>query len=98
MKAVRIRALSVRTVSLDCVGFTGWPHQVVQFDLGGRVLEFTGTAGHHDSAISILDAWTGLLPTGDTVYPGRLYVQDMAAFTDSLDRMPRLAESREAGT
>ena len=34
------------------------------------------------------------LLTGDTVYPGRLYVQDMPAFIDSLDRLVRLAESR----
>lgn len=75
-------------------GFTTWPDQVVQLDLGGRVLEITGSPGHHTSAISILDPWTEFLLTGDTVYPGRLYVEDMPAFTDSLDRLVRLAESR----
>ena len=77
-------------------GFRAWPDQVVQLDLGGRVLEITGTPGHHDSSISIFDPWTGFLLTGDTVYPGRLYVQDMSAFMDSLDRLTRLAESRGA--
>lgn len=76
-------------------GFAHWPDEVVQFDLGGRVLEITGTPGHDDSSISILDAWTGFLLTGDCVYPGRLYVQDMPGFTDSLERLIRLAESRE---
>jgi hydroxyacylglutathione hydrolase len=75
-------------------GFTQWPDQVVELDLGGRLLEIMGTPGHHDSSISILDSWTGFLLTGDCVYPGRLYVQDMPAFTDSLDRLTRLAESR----
>ena len=75
-------------------GFTSWPDQLVQLDLGGRVLEITGSPGHHTSSISILDPWTGFLLTGDTVYPGRLYVEDMPAFTDSLDRLIRLAESR----
>jgi Metallo-beta-lactamase superfamily len=28
-------------------GFSQWPGQVVSFDLGGRVLELTGTPGHH---------------------------------------------------
>ncbi len=79
---------------VDFYGFTRWPDQVVQVDLGGRVLEITGTPGHHECSISILDAWTGFLLTGETVYPGRLCVQDMAAFTASLDRMLRLAESR----
>ncbi len=76
-------------------GFTHWPDEVVQLDLGGRVLEITGTPGHDDSSISILDPWTGFLLTGDCVYRGRLYVQDMPAFTDSLDRLIRLAGSRE---
>jgi len=79
---------------MDFFGLTCWPDQVVQFDLGGRVLEVTGTPGHHDSSISILDAWTGFLLTGDSVYPGRLYVQDISAFTDSIGRLLRLAESR----
>ena len=75
-------------------GFTRWPVQVVQLDLGGRVLDVTGAPGHHESSIAILDPWTGFLLTGDTAYPGRLYVRDMPAFTDSLGRLLRLAESR----
>jgi hydroxyacylglutathione hydrolase len=76
-------------------GFARWPDQVVPFDLGGRVLEITGTPGHHDSSISILDRWSGFLLTGDCVYPGRLDVQDMPAFIDSLDRLLELAHSRD---
>lgn len=82
-----------RAVS-DFFGFTSWPDQVVRLDLGGRVLEITGTPGHHPASIAILDGWTGLLLTGDTVYPGRLYVDDMPAFADSLGRLVGLAESR----
>jgi len=79
----------------DFFGLTRWPEEVVQLDLGGRVLEITGIPGHDDSSIAILDPWSGFLLTGDTVYPGRLYVQDMPAFIDSLSRLVRLAESRE---
>jgi glyoxylase-like metal-dependent hydrolase (beta-lactamase superfamily II) len=78
----------------DFFGFTHWPDEVVRLDLGGRVCEITGIPGHEDSSIAVLDPWTGFLLTGDTVYPGRLYVEDMPAFTDSLDRLVRLAESR----
>ena len=85
-----------RSSVMSFFGFTTWPDQLVQLDLGGRVLEITGSPGHHASSISILDPWTGFLLTGDTVYPGRLYVEDMPAFTDSLDRLVRLAESRRA--
>ncbi|MGI9091706.1 MAG: MBL fold metallo-hydrolase [Gemmatimonadaceae bacterium] len=77
-------------------GFTAWPEQIVAFDLGGRVLEVIGIPGHHAASVAMFDAWTGLLLTGDTVYPGRLYVEDMPAFVDSLDRLVGLAESREA--
>jgi len=79
---------------VDFFGFAAWPDQVVQLDLGGPVLEITGTPGHHDSSISIFDPWTGFLLTGDTVYPGRLYVQDMSAFIDSIGRLLWLAETR----
>ncbi len=78
---------------VDFFGFTSWPDQVVTLDLGGRVLEITGTPGHQEASITILDAWTGFLLTGDTVYPGRLYVEDLPAFADSLSRLLRLAES-----
>ena len=75
-------------------GFTGWPEQIVQVDLGGRVLEITGSPGHHAPPITVYDPWTGFLLTGDTVYPGRLYAFDFPQFVASLDRMVALAESR----
>ena len=33
-------------------GFTDWPSQIVRFDLGGRVLEITGSPGHHRAAFT----------------------------------------------
>jgi hydroxyacylglutathione hydrolase len=61
---------------------------------GGRVLEVTGSPGHHRAAITIYDRWTGFLLTGDTVLPGRLYAFDFPQFLASLDRMVALADSR----
>jgi glyoxylase-like metal-dependent hydrolase (beta-lactamase superfamily II) len=72
-------------------GFTSWPDEIVAFDLGGRVLQVTGSPGHHEAAITVYDPATRFLLTGDTVYPGRLYVSDMPAFTASLDRLGRFA-------
>ncbi len=74
--------------------FTGWPEQIVEFDLGDRVLEVTGSPGHHRAAITIYDPWTGFLLTGDTVTPGRLYAFDFPPFLASLDRIVALADSR----
>ncbi|AUG75531.1 MBL fold metallo-hydrolase [Kitasatospora sp. MMS16-BH015] len=74
-------------------GFTDWPGQTVGFDLGGRVLDVFGSPGHHQAAITCYDRWTGLLLTGDTVYPGRLYAADFPAFVATLDRMVEFAEA-----
>jgi glyoxylase-like metal-dependent hydrolase (beta-lactamase superfamily II) len=75
-------------------GFTGWPAQVVTFDLGGRVLEVTGIPGHHAASILVYDAWSGFLLTGDTFLPGRLYAPDYPEFLASMDRMVEFASAR----
>ncbi|HEX9229179.1 MAG TPA: MBL fold metallo-hydrolase [Arthrobacter sp.] len=65
-------------------GIGNWPRGSARVDLGGRALEVIPTPGHHPSAVAVYDGATGILLTGDTVYPGRLYVQDFPAFQDSL--------------
>ncbi len=75
-------------------GVRAWPREVVTFDLGGRVLEVMGCPGHEPSSIAVFDPWSGFLLTGDTVYRGRLYVEDPPAFRDSLDALVELARSR----
>ncbi|HUZ24709.1 MAG TPA: MBL fold metallo-hydrolase [Streptosporangiaceae bacterium] len=75
-------------------GFTDWPGQVTAFDLGGRVLEVTGSPGHHPAAITVYDPWSGFLVTGGTVYRGRLYAPDFSAFAASLERLADFASSR----
>ena len=74
------------------LGFSNWPNESIELDLGGRLLVVTGCPGHHDASIAIYDPLTRLLLTGDTVYPGRLYVNDVEAFVDSLDRLVALTE------
>ncbi len=75
-------------------GFNQWPDEVVTFDLGGRVLEVTGSPGHHRAAITVYDPWSGFLLTGDTVIPGRLYAFDFPAYLASLNRMVGFAGER----
>lgn len=72
-----------------------WPTGTVAFDLGGRVLELIGSPGHHGASVTFHDPWTGILFTGDTVLPGRLYVDDLAAFTDTLDRLTAFARTHQ---
>jgi len=75
-------------------GLDEWPDGVATLDLGGRRLEIVGCPGHHETAIAVFDPWSGFLLTGDTVYPGRLFVADEAAFAASLDRLVDFAASR----
>ncbi|MBO0847639.1 MAG: MBL fold metallo-hydrolase [Nocardioides sp.] len=75
-------------------GFTGWPDQVIDYDLGQRRLQLTGIPGHHAASIALHDQRTGLLFTGDSVYPGRIYVADFPAFVDSMNRLVEFAETR----
>jgi glyoxylase-like metal-dependent hydrolase (beta-lactamase superfamily II) len=75
-------------------GFTSWPDEFVPLDLGGRMLEVTGSPGHHRAAITIYDPWSGFLLTGDTIVPGRLYVDDMPQFLASVTAMVELAGRR----
>jgi glyoxylase-like metal-dependent hydrolase (beta-lactamase superfamily II) len=91
--ATRVVAREVEAVR-DFFGFTGWPEEVVRFDLGGRVLEITGIPGHHRASVAVYDPWSGFLLTGDTVLPGRLYAFDYPAFTDSLSRLVGFAAAR----
>jgi hydroxyacylglutathione hydrolase len=68
-------------------GLRNWPAEAATFDLGGRVLDIVPIPGHEPSSIAVYDRQTGILFTGDTLYPGRLYVQDAAAFTQSIQRL-----------
>ena len=68
-------------------GLVDWPDATAALDLGGRVLDVIPGPGHDDAAVVFYDRFSGLLFTGDTVYPGRLYVRDWSAFTATVDRL-----------
>lgn len=75
-------------------GFTAWPDDAVTVDLGGRILDVLAIPGHEPSSIAVYDRQTGVLFTGDTLYPGRLYVSDAAAFTRSIARLVEFTRTR----
>lgn len=68
-------------------GIRNWPEQIVTYDLGGRVLDVIPTPGHARTAVSFYDRQTGVLLTGDSLYPGRLYISDWAEFARSTKRL-----------
>lgn len=70
-------------------GVTNWPTDFGHIDLGGRRLTIIPTPGHEPAHIMVLDQKSNLLFTGDSLYPGRLYVpaNKFAAFRASIDRV-----------
>lgn len=55
-------------------GIKPWPDAIAAFDLGGRTLSILATPGHQAAAIMVYDPRLKILLSGDTLYPGRLYV------------------------
>jgi glyoxylase-like metal-dependent hydrolase (beta-lactamase superfamily II) len=68
-------------------GFTNWPSEIVQFDLGNRTLDITGIPGHHSSHIAVYDRRTDMLITGDHLYPGFLFISNFSQYQDSCQRL-----------
>ena len=68
-------------------GIKSWPTGMGQVDLGGRVMSVVPIPGHDGYAIALYDRKTGVLLTGDSLYPGRLYVRDFVAYKASTERL-----------
>ena len=74
---------------------TKFMHDGDLIDLGGRSLTIIATPGHTPDAISLFDAANGLLFTGDTYYPGTIWIYapetNLAAYDASIRRLAALA-------
>jgi glyoxylase-like metal-dependent hydrolase (beta-lactamase superfamily II) len=72
-----------------------WLHDGEKIDLGGRVVTVIATPGHTPDAVSLLDGGNGLLFTGDTYYPGPIYLYrpetDLDAYVASMEKLVALA-------
>ena len=67
-------------------GFDAWPEGAATIDLGGRIVDVIPAPGHHPDHVLFHDRRTALLFTGDFLLPGRLLVDDLAAYRDSAGR------------
>jgi glyoxylase-like metal-dependent hydrolase (beta-lactamase superfamily II) len=65
-----------------------------RIDLGGRIVEVIFAPGHTPDSVALLDRRNGLLFTGDSFYPGPIYLfvpeTDFAAYTRSVARLAAL--------
>ncbi|WP_276388519.1 MBL fold metallo-hydrolase [Eudoraea chungangensis] len=72
---------------------SNWPDQIVDFDLGNRKMIIIPIPGHEASSIAIYDPSTKILLTGDSLYPGRLYVKNWAAYKRSIERLVEFTDT-----
>jgi len=74
-----------------------WVKDGERIDLGDRQLEIIFTPGHTPDSLCLLDRKNGLLFTGDTFYPGPIYLftpeTDFASYARSVSRLAYLAPS-----
>lgn len=68
-------------------GFEDWPNRPASVELGGRRLELLPIPGHAADDVAYYDPASRLVVTGDTLYPGRLYISDWARFQASTARL-----------
>jgi hydroxyacylglutathione hydrolase len=100
-----IKALSDPAIPIDFVaptvdaaskafGIDSWPTGNGQVDLGNRLLNIVPIPGHDKYAIALYDRRTGILLTGDNLYPGRLYIPDFPTYKASTERLIAFLEGK----
>jgi hydroxyacylglutathione hydrolase len=75
-------------------GIETWPASMGSIDLGGRIVDVIPIPGHHVAHVAYYDRRTGILHTGDHLYPGRLYVSDFATYEASTRRLVEFTATR----
>ena len=91
VELVAPNAASLR-VFLDKADGTGSDRSI---ELGGREVIVIETPGHQEESITLYDSQTRWLLTGDTVYPGLIYVKDWQAYSESISRLVSFTQSHE---
>ncbi len=91
---------SVQIVPIDLEGvkafyrFTNWPNEIAHLDLGGRTVDVIPTPGHNPTHLAFYDNRTGILFSGDFLMPGRLLIEDAAAYHESALRVVDFLKTR----
>ncbi|CAF0727850.1 unnamed protein product [Adineta ricciae] len=71
-----------------------WPNSIGTYSLDNRrQLAIVPIPGHENSSIAFFDCATGLLITGDSLLPGRLYISNFSANVESISRLVNFIES-----
>ena len=75
-------------------GFANWPNGIAHLDLGGRTVDVIPTPGHNETHVAFYDSRTGILFSGDFLLPGRLLIEDAAAYRESALRIVDFVKTR----
>ena len=75
-------------------GFNNWPNGIAHLDLGGRTVDAIPTPGHNETHVAFYDERTGILFSGDFLLPGRLLIDDAAAYRESALRVIDFLKTR----
>ena len=75
-------------------GIADWPNGAGSIDLGDRMVDVVPLPGHQPAQAAYYDRKTGILLTGDHLYPGRLYVADFPAYLASTKRLVEFTATR----
>lgn len=75
-------------------GITTWPETLGSYELGDRALDVIAIPGHEQTHIAIYDRQTGILLTGDSLYPGLLFIPDWTTYRASIHRLAAFAAAR----
>ena len=91
---------SVQVVPIDLegvrafYGFNNWPNGTAHLDLGDRTVDVIPTPGHNATHVAFYDDRTGILFSGDFLLPGRLLIEDTAAYRESALRVIDFLKTR----
>jgi hydroxyacylglutathione hydrolase len=75
-------------------GFANWPNGIAHLDLGDRTVDVIPTPGHNPTHVAFYDDRTGILFSGDFLLPGRLLIDDAAAYRESALRVIDFLKTR----
>lgn len=78
-------------------GIKNWPEGEGSIDLGGRKLSVIPIPGHEASSIAVYDHKSGDLLTGDTMYPGNIFLSEsnFGEFKSSINRLHAFSQKHK---
>jgi hydroxyacylglutathione hydrolase len=74
---------------------TDWPNKPGVLDLGSRKLDVLGIPGHEASHVAIYDHGAQLLFSGDSIYPGHIFIQDWRSYRASMQRLETFVAEKD---